>query len=223
VRNPVRGIIFSREKFPGRGAAPPGHRLPPEERPLPRHPVVHLEYPDWVDEVVDWERRYATDADRMRLAIAAARENVVRETGGPFGAAIVERDTGRVVAVGMNSVVRLNNSTLHAEIVAFMMAQQRVASYTLRVPGGRTHDIYTSCEPCAMCLGAALWSGVRRVVYGAAREDAARLDFEEGPVFEASYQYVEERGLEVVGPLLRDEAREVLELYRARRGKIYNA
>ena len=190
---------------------------------MPRHPVVHVEYPDWVDGVVDWQRPYATDEDRMRLAVAVARENVVRETGGPFGAAIVERDSGRVVAVGMNSVVRLNNSTLHGEMVAFMMAQQRVGSYTLSAPGGTVHDMYTSCEPCAMCLGATLWSGVKRVVYGAAREDAARLDFEEGPVFEASYRYLEERGLEVVGPLLRDEARDVLELYRARRGTIYNA
>ena len=191
--------------------------------PVPSHPVVHVEYPPWVDAIVDWDRPLATDEERMRLAVAVARENVERETGGPFGAAVVERETGRVVAVGMNSVVRLNNSTLHGEIVAFMMAQQRVGSYTLNVPGGRPHDLYTSCEPCAMCLGATLWSGVRRVVYGAAREDAARLQFEEGPVFEASYQYLEERGVEVVGPLLRDEAREVLELYRARRGKIYNA
>jgi tRNA(Arg) A34 adenosine deaminase TadA len=190
---------------------------------VPSHPVVHVEYPDWVDEVVDWGRGYASDEERMRLAIAVARENVARDTGGPFGAAIVERETGRVVAVGMNSVVRLNNSTLHGEIVAFMMAQQRLGSYTLRVPGGRVHDIYTSCEPCAMCLGATLWSGVTRVVYGAAREDAAQLQFEEGPVFDASYRYLEERGLEVDGPFLRDEAREVLELYRARRGKIYNA
>ena len=159
----------------------------------------------------------------MRLAIAVARANVEHDTGGPFGAVVVERDSGRVVAAGMNSVVRLDNSSLHAEIVAFMMAQQRVGSFTLRDAGGHVHDIYTSCEPCAMCLGAALWSGVKRVVYAAAREDAARLHFEEGPVFAASYEYVAQRGLEVVGPLLRDEARDVLELYRARKGKIYNA
>ena len=189
---------------------------------MPRHPVVHVEYPDWVDDIVDWGRRYATDEERMRLAVAVARENVVRETGGPFGAVIVERDTGRVVSVGMNSVVRLNNSTLHGEIVAFMMAQQRVGSYTLNVAGGGPHDIYTSCEPCAMCLGATLWSGVRRVVCGAAREDASRLDFEEGPVFEASYQYLEDRGVEIVGPRLRHEARAVFDLYRARGGTIYN-
>jgi tRNA(Arg) A34 adenosine deaminase TadA len=175
-----------------------------------------------VDDIVNWNRRYDTDEDRMRLAIAVARANVEQETGGPFGAAIFERDTGRVVAVGMNSVIRLNNSALHGEMVAFMMAQQRVGSYTLGASGAPAHELFTSCEPCAMCLGAMLWSGVKRVVYGAAREDATRLDFEEGPVFEASYQYLAERGLEIAGPLLRDQAREVLELYRARRGKIYN-
>ena len=189
---------------------------------MPRHPVVHVEYPAWVDDVVDWDRRYATDEERMRLAVAVARENVVRDTGGPFGAAIVERESGRLLAVGMNSVVRLNNSALHGEMVAFMMAQQRLGSYTLNLPDGRGHEMVTSCEPCAMCLGATLWSGVKRVVFGAAREDAARLDFDEGPVFAASYRYLEDRGLEIVGPLLRDEARDVLELYRTRRGTIYN-
>jgi tRNA(Arg) A34 adenosine deaminase TadA len=190
---------------------------------VPSHPTIRVEYPPWVDEVVDWGRRYETDEDRMRLAVAVARENVLRETGGPFGAAIFARDTGRVVAVGMNSVLRLNNSTLHGEIVAFMMAQQRIGSYTLSVPRAAAHDMYTACEPCAMCLGATLWSGVKRVVYGAAREDATRLEFDEGPVFEASCRYLEERGLEIAGPFLRDEARDVLELYRARSGKIYNA
>jgi tRNA(Arg) A34 adenosine deaminase TadA len=184
---------------------------------------VVVEYPDWVNAVVEWDRRLATDEDRMRLAIRLSRENVERGTGGPFGAVIVERDSGKLVAVGMNSVIRLNNCTLHGEMVAFMMAQQRLGSYTLAAPGMPTHDLVTSCEPCAMCLGAALWSGVRRIVLGAAREDASRLNFEEGPVFAQSYAYLEERGLEITRNVLRDEARAVLELYRARRGKIYNA
>jgi tRNA(Arg) A34 adenosine deaminase TadA len=84
------------------------------------------------------------------------------------------------------------------------------------------HELFTSCEPCAMCLGATLWSGVRRLVCGAAREDATRLDFEEGPVFPESYRYLEERGIQIVRDLLRDEARAVLELYRATKGAIYN-
>jgi tRNA(Arg) A34 adenosine deaminase TadA len=159
----------------------------------------------------------------MRLAIEVARANVANETGGPFGAAIYTQDTGRLVSVGMNSVVRLNNCTLHGEMVAFMMAQQRVNSFTLKAPGLPPHELFTSCEPCAMCLGATLWSGVRRIVCGAARDEASRLNFEEGPVFPQSYRYLEERGVAVVRNLLRDEARAVLEEYRARGGKVYNA
>jgi tRNA(Arg) A34 adenosine deaminase TadA len=188
----------------------------------PTHPTIHIEYPDWVDGVVDWERSFASDHDRMRLAIAVSRENVTRGTGGPFGAAIFERDSGRVVAIGMNSVVRFNNCTLHGEMVAFMMAQRRLGSFTLRAPNLPSHELFTSCDPCAMCLGAALWSGVRRVVCGAAREDASRLSFEEGPVFPESYRYLVDRGIAIEHNVLRDEACAVLELYRTASGKIYN-
>ena len=73
-----------------------------------------------------------------------------------------------------------------------------------------------------MCLGATLWSGVRRVSYAATREDAARLHFDEGPVFPASYHYLEERGITIVRDFLRDEAVAVLERYRAKSGTIYN-
>lgn len=186
------------------------------------HPIVHVEYPDWVNSVVDWERAYPTDEERMRLVIVLARANVERATGGPFGAAIFEAPSGRLVAVGMNSVVRLNNCALHGEMMAFMMAQSRVASFTLNAPNLPAYELFTSCEPCAMCLGATLWSGVQRVVCGATREDASRLAFEEGPVFPESYRYLEERGIRIVRNVLRDEARAVLEMYRAKGGKIYN-
>ena len=186
-------------------------------------PRAVVDYPAWVADLEDWDRPLTTDEDRMRLAIRLARENVERGTGGPFGAIVVERASGRLISIGMNSVVRLNNCTLHGEMVAFMMAQQRLASYTLGAPGMPAHDLFTSCEPCAMCLGAALWSGVRRIVCGALRDDAARLHFEEGPVFPQSYQYLEDRGIEIVRGLLREEAREVLERYRVKGGKIYNA
>src|SRR5678816_4586181 len=82
------------------------------------HPSVHIEYPRWIDDLVDWNRPYRSDEDKMRLAIDVARANVEHETGGPFGAAIYTQDTGRLVAVGMNSVVRLSNCTLHGEMVA---------------------------------------------------------------------------------------------------------
>ena len=185
------------------------------------HPVIQIEYPDWVDEVVEWNRSYESDDDRMRLAISLARLNVERGTGGPFGAAVFESDSGRVISAGMNSVVRYNNCTLHGEMVAFMMAQQRLGSFSLKSNGVR-HELFTSCEPCAMCLGTTLWSGVERLVCGAARDDASHLAFEEGPVFPESYTYLEERGIEIVHGVLRDDARAVLELYRTKSGKIYN-
>jgi tRNA(Arg) A34 adenosine deaminase TadA len=184
--------------------------------------AVQIDYPDWVHESIRWDAAYRTDEERMRLAIAVSRENVERDTGGPFGAAIFESDSGRLVAVGMNSVVRLNNCTLHGEMVAFMMAQARLQSFTLNAPHLPAHELVTSCEPCAMCLGTTLWSGVRRVVYAAGREDASRLRFDEGPVFPESYRYLEERGITIVRNLLRDEAVAVLEHYRAKSGTIYN-
>lgn len=184
---------------------------------------VVVEYPAWVDDVVNWGAPLPRDEDRMRLAIALARENVARGTGGPFGAVIVERESGRLVSVGVNSVVRLHNCTLHGEMVAIMMAQQRLRSYTLAAPEMPAHDLFTSCEPCAMCLGATLWSGVGRLVCGASREDATQLSFDEGPVFEQSYHYLQERGIEVVRELLRAEARDVLVRYGESGGPIYNA
>jgi tRNA(Arg) A34 adenosine deaminase TadA len=175
-----------------------------------------------VESVVDWERAYTTDEERMRLAIQLSRENVERDTGGPFGAAVFEMESGRLVAVGMNSVVRLNNCMLHGEGMAVMMAQSRLDCFTLRSDDGPAYELVTSCEPCAMCLGTTLWSGVRRLVCGAGREDALRLGFDEGPVFPESYEYLEARGIRVVHGMLRDEANAVLELYRARQGPIYN-
>ena len=184
--------------------------------------TVLVTWPDWVHDAIAFGTRYETVEDRMRLAIELARQNVVRGTGGPFGAAIFERSTGALLSVGVNSVVRLNNSTLHAEMVAIMMAQHDLGSYTL---AGRSssYELVTSCDPCAMCLGAVLWSGLRRMVTGADRDDATALNFEEGPVFPQSYTYLEERGVTITRSLLRKEAAAVLELYRRQGGQIFNA
>ena len=189
-----------------------------------RHiPTVTVTLPDWVPDFVDWTTPLTTDEARMRLAIALSRENVERATGGPFGAVVTEARSGRIVAVGVNRVVPSSNSALHAEMVAFMMAQAALGSFTLAAPGMPDHELATSCEPCAMCLGATLWSGVKRAIAGATREDAMRLHFDEGPVFPQSIAYLEARGITIVRGVLRNEANEVLELYRARSGKVYNA
>src|SRR3989442_2975527 len=117
--------------------------------------------PEWMEQAVDWRAHYASDESRMGLAIELSRQNVLRGTGGPFGAAVFESESGALVAVGVNSVVRLRNSALHAEILALMLAEHRVGSYSLMSAELPAHELVTSCDPCAMCLGAVHWSGVR--------------------------------------------------------------
>lgn len=185
-------------------------------------PEVRVRLPDWVAEVAPLGGMYRSDEARIRLAVTLARENVRRGTGGPFGAAIFEEESGRLVSVGVNSVVRLNNATLHAEMVAFMTAQAALGTWSLGAPGLPAHTLATSCEPCAMCLGAVLWSGVSRVLTGASREDATRLGFDEGPVFPESYRYLESRGIRFDRQVLRAEAVTVLEEYRRQGGVVYN-
>jgi tRNA(Arg) A34 adenosine deaminase TadA len=186
-------------------------------------PEAHVHYPSWVAPFVDWEAEHPTPEDRMRVAIDLARQNVEHGTGGPFGAAVFERESGRLVSVGMNLVVAHQNSALHAEMVALMMAEVHVGKYSLAAEGLPAHELATSCDPCAMCLGAILWSGVTRVICGANRDNAVRLGFDEGPVFEESYRYLESRMVEVMRGVLQHQAAEVLEDYRRRGGRIYNA
>ena len=188
----------------------------------PRDRVV-IETPPWMDDVARAGEVYQTDADRMRVAIELSRRNVTEGTGGPFGAAIFDADTGALVAAGVNSVVRLRNSALHAEVLAIMLAEQRLGTHTLKGDGTRRHELFTSCDPCAMCLGALLWSGVTRIVAAADRLDASAIDFDEGPVFPESYAYLESRGITIVRGLLREEAADVLTFYRRSGGQIYNA
>lgn len=185
---------------------------------------IRITNPDWVRDVVDFDRAYPDDDARVRLAIDLARENVVRKTGGPFGAAVFEQGTGRLVGVGTNAVLRLNNSSAHAEVVALMMAEAHIGSFTLQPDGtaATRHELFSSCEPCAMCLGATLWSGVTRLVFAATREDATRLSFDEGPVFPESYRYLIERGIAIERGRRRAEAVAVLDEYAARGGPIYN-
>lgn len=180
-----------------------------------------IELPAWVDVAVDWHRRYARLDDRMALVITLAREQVQRATGGPFAAAVFERDTGALVAVGVNMAVPAQNCVLHAEIVALMMAGARLHSHSLGAVGMPAHELVSSCEPCAMCLGATLWSGVARLVTGATKADAEAIGYDEGPVVPESYLYLERKGVEVIRGIRGDEARALFALYQAAGGPIY--
>ena len=185
-------------------------------------PTLVISSPDWLDQAVDWGARYRTDEERMRVAVELARQNVSHGSGGPFGAGIFEAGGGRLVAAGVNSVTRLGNSILHAETLAIMLAQARLGTYALGA-ADESYLLVTSCEPCAMCLGATLWSGVRGLVCGATKEDATAVGFDEGPVFAESWTYLERRGVRTARGVLRDEAVAVLKRYRDAGGAIYSS
>jgi tRNA(Arg) A34 adenosine deaminase TadA len=170
---------------------------------------------------VDWVATYRTDGDKMRVAITLARLNVETGSGGPFGAAVFERRTGRLVACGVNLVLPLKNSVLHAEVVALMFAQSTLGTHDLGPSRDGPYELFTSCEPCAMCIGAVHWSGVSRLVTGATRDDVENIGFDEGPVQPASYQYLEDHGIAIVHQVLRDDARSVLTRYINTRGSLY--
>lgn len=111
----------------------------------------------------------------MRQAIALAVENV-RNGGGPFGAVIVK--DGKVVATGVNRVTANNDPTAHAEVSAIRAACTKLGTFDLS-----GCDIYTSCEPCPMCLGAIYWAHIGNVYYGADQHAAADVDFDDSFIY----------------------------------------
>jgi tRNA(Arg) A34 adenosine deaminase TadA len=187
-------------------------------------PTVKLRLPDWVEELIpDQTRSYQTDEDRMRLVVELSRLNVERGTGGPFGAAVFERDRGRLLAPGMNLVVPSGCSVAHAEMVAIMIAQQVVGDFDLGGEGKPAFELVASTEPCAMCFGATPWSGVRSLLCGARDEDARSVGFDEGAKLPDWVAALEERGISVKRDVLREEAAGVLRHYSESGGDIYNA
>lgn len=108
----------------------------------------------------------------MRRAIALATENVVSGKGGPFGALVVRN--GTIVGEGANTVTATNDPTAHAEMNAIRAAAKALNSFSLA-----GCQIYTSCEPCPMCLAAAYWARIDAIYYGAAANDAARAGFDD--------------------------------------------
>lgn len=181
-----------------------------------------IDVPGWVAARVEAAGASRDDREKMAFVLRLAAENVERQAGGPFSAAVFETGSGRIVAAGVNSVMRLHGSVLHAEMLAIMLAQHRLQSYSLRGRGLPAHELVTSCEPCAMCLGALHWSGISRLVIGAARDDAMAAGFDEGPVFPESYAYLADRGLTIVRDVNRAEAAALLAAYRDTGGFIYN-
>jgi tRNA(Arg) A34 adenosine deaminase TadA len=177
--------------------------------------------PAWVDEVTDG-RLFPHPEDQVLFAIDLARRNVAADTGGPFGAAVFEIQSGRLVAAGVNLVVPTNNAVAHAEIVAIALAGQAVGSFDLGAEGLPGMVLACSCEPCAMCFGAVPWSGVRRLLTGARDSDARAIGFDEGPKMSDWRAQLEARGIEVIVDVERSAGAKVLADYGAAGGLVYN-
>lgn len=113
----------------------------------------------------------------MEMALAIARENMTKKFGGPFGAVVVKN--GKVIASSCNHVIKNNDPTAHAEVLAIREACSKLKSHQLE-----GCEIYSSCEPCPMCLGAIYWARPSKVYYSASRLDAAKAGFDDNHIYQ---------------------------------------
>lgn len=179
---------------------------------------ISIEIPSWVWDRVASAGILPTSSEQMQWVLDLARANIA-DGGGPFAAAIFDFE-GRLVAPGVNRVVASATPIAHAEVVAIAMAGQLLKTWDLASHGPL--QLVTTTEPCAMCLGAVPWSGVKRLVCGARDEDARAVGFDEGHKPSAWVQNLESAGIEVVQDVERVAAAKVMSDYATRGGDIYN-
>ena len=148
----------------------------------------------------------------MQQAIALATENVLSSRGGPFGAVIVRN--GEVVATGSNLVTLTNDPTAHAEVVAIRNACTKLGTFALT--GG---EIYTSCEPCPMCLTAVYWARLGAIYYGNTAADAAAAGFDDAFLYDEIKLPLDQRSIPTIN-LLRDQAISSFNAWRDYAGRI---
>ena len=142
----------------------------------------------------------------LERAIHLSRQGMLNGDGGPFGCVIVLND--EIVGEGSNMVTSTNDPTAHAEIVAIRMACNRLGNYQLN-----DCDVYTSCEPCPMCLGAIYWARPRRVIYANNRKEAASIDFDDDFIYAEINTPFEERKIPFIH-FPHEQAKEVFEEWK---------
>jgi len=186
--------------------------------------AVTLTLPPWLNRILTADIVLPDPLERMGWVIGLSRRNVESGSGGPFAAAVFASRTGRLLGAGVNRVEPLHCSPAHAEVMAIAFAQQKLKTYDLGADAADPSELVTSSQPCLMCLGATLWSGVTRLAYGAAAADVtAILGFDEGPLPADWSGELKKRGIAAEGGVLRAEAVAVLELYKKKQGTVYNS
>lgn len=159
--------------------------------------------------------------EKMRWVIALSGLNVEQKTGGPFAAAVFERQSGRLISAGVNLVLLSGLSMAHAEMVALGLAQKTLGEHRLSLHSNGSYELYCSCEPCAMCLGSIPWSGISCLVCAACEGDARRAGFDEGHKPSDWVDGLRSRGIQVQLGLLGPQAAAVIQLYAQSGGKVY--
>ncbi|MEX1001274.1 MAG: nucleoside deaminase [Crocinitomicaceae bacterium] len=147
----------------------------------------------------------------MRRAIEMGNHGMSNNHGGPFGAIVVK--DGKIIAEGHNEVTSSNDPTAHAEVVAIRKACKKLNNFQLD-----DCIIYTSCEPCPMCLGAIYWARPKQVFFGCNKNDAAKIDFDDQFIYDEIEKDIQERGIKFI-PLLRDEALGLFNKWRDKEDK----
>jgi tRNA(Arg) A34 adenosine deaminase TadA len=180
--------------------------------------------PDWASqEHQQLPTHLPTLAERMAAVIKFSQRNFEEGTGGPFAAGVFERESGRLLVIGVNRVLPSNCSSAHAEVVTLSLAQKMLGTYDLGGPGLPTHQLVVNWRPCAMCYGAVVWSGVRSlVVAGDGPELEQITGFDEGPVHPHWEAELTKRGIEVVNNVLREEACAVFHAFARSGNLVYN-
>lgn len=148
----------------------------------------------------------------MRKAIELSINNVKQNKGGPFGAVVVK--DGKIIATGANCVTSDNDPTAHAEVVAIRNACKTLGSFQLD-----DCEIYTSCEPCPMCLGAIYWARPKAVFYGNTKLDAAKINFDDQFIYDELDLPLPQRNLKIQ-QMLADEAIKAFELWQQNIDKV---
>jgi guanine deaminase len=138
------------------------------------------------------------DKAHMLRAIKLSIENVQTGRGGPFGALVVK--DGKIVAEGSNSVTFINDPTAHAEVLAIRAACKKLGTFDLK-----GCEMYTSCEPCPMCLGAIYWARLDRVYFGNSAADAQKIGFDDSFIYRQIEQPHAQRTIPMI-QVMRDEA-----------------
>ena len=139
----------------------------------------------------------------MKKAIQHALSNVSENYGGPFGAVVVK--DGEIIGRGSNCVTQTNDPTAHAEIVAIREATKKIGSFSLE-----GCEIYASCEPCPMCLGAIYWSRIDKLYYAATKEDAAKAGFDDSVIYKEIDLPKDKRSIPSI-QLMREDAVKVFD------------